>query len=104
VANKTGDKATAAALASHLVDVGLVVGTVTTATDPASTSAIEYADSQRPSALRLADALLQAPLLTSVDVPNITVVLGAADPTGLLGALQKFPGLPCVPGASTPTG
>jgi LytR cell envelope-related transcriptional attenuator len=95
IANATDDPAVATQVAEHLVDVGLVVGTVTTTADPASTSAIQYADSQLADAQTLADALVQAPLLTVADVPEITLVLGATDPSGLLASLQKFTGLPC---------
>jgi hypothetical protein len=94
IANATGDPAVGTTLATHLVDVGLVVGTVTAGAASATASAIEYPDSQKSEARRLAGVLVQAPLLTPAVVPHITLVLGDADPSGLLASLQKFTGLP----------
>jgi len=82
--------------------VGLVVGTVTTTANPASVSSIEYAPDQQADAERLAAALLQTPLLTAADVPEITLVLGESDPSLLTDALAAFSGLPCA--AATPAG
>jgi len=82
--------------------VGLVVGTVTTTAKPESVSSIEYAPDQQADAQRLAAALLQTPLLTAADVPEITLVLGESDPSLLRDALSAFSGLPCA--AATPAG
>jgi LytR cell envelope-related transcriptional attenuator len=103
IANRTGDAKTADALATHLTDVGLVVGTVTTTADSTAPSAIQYGTGQHKNAERLADALGQTPLVTRADVPDITLVLTATDPSGLLESLQKFPGL-CTTTTAPPSG
>lgn len=82
-------------MADHLAAVGLVIGTVTTTANSASTSAIQYPGSLLDEAHVLGTALAQSPLLAPADVPQITIILGAADPSGLLSSLRAFAGLPC---------
>ena len=89
----SGDPALAEEVVQALRDGGLTVGTVTTG--EAATSGIEFADTQRARAERLAEVLGETDLLRAGTGEHVTVVLGADDAAALVEAFRAFTGLPC---------
>jgi hypothetical protein len=110
VVDDTGDQGVATDVVARLKAGGILVGTVTSGSDPV-TSAIEYPTATRVRAGSLAEALdpkSGPPYLraapAAAPVPHVTVVLGKADYAPLVALFDGFAGLPAGACTSSPAG